>query len=925
MMIFLKKISKTGLLLLFLCSRLAYSQETKEKLSFSFQDQSYEEAILSIEEETGLKFYFLREWLPETTVTGNFKQVPLEQVLSQVFDRTLLNYYVLGDRVILTRNSVIYDELPKNYFNEVQVDAEVADAEPLPNPVFYAEEQEPEDKKIETVVIGKAKEHQGQSKFQLSGYVTSAETGAPLTNLAVEVKNRKIGAVTDEHGYYELELPAGINLVQTSSLGNEDLIRRVVIYNDGVLNFRLEEDVEQLEEVMLESNRDENISSSITGAEEIDVEAIKNIPLVLGERDIFKVATTLPGISTAGEGAAGFNVRGGRADQNLILLDHAVVYNPAHFFGLFSAINPFTTGTVDIYKGSIPVEFGGRLSSVFDLRTEEANVENIEGEASVGPVTANLALEVPLIKEKAGLLLGIRSTYSGWILRSLDEESLQDKEAAFYDGILKYNHSLGKDTGLKTTLYYSKDRFSITSDSIYDYSNRLASLEFNHNFNDRNRGIFIISNSDYQFNIDYNSEFNSDFRSGYRINETAAKILWKRKINSKHDLTSGVSGKLYVVNPGQIEPVGDSFLEPMKIPEEKGLESSVFISDDFEVNEELLLSAGVRYSVFAALGPGVEPVYQQNAPRRPTSIVDTLHFGNFEKMATYGGPEVRFSARYKISSGFSVKAGYNTTRQYIHTLSNNTTASPTDTYRLSNGIIAPQEASQYSLGFYKNLQDNIYEMSLEGYFKTSDNLLDYKVGADLFLNRDLGSEVLQGEGRAFGMELLIKKTEGRLNGWVGYSYSRSLLKLDGEFPEEIVNSGDYFPSNYDKPHDVSVVANYKFTRRFSLSANFVYQTGRPVTYPVGKYSYGGAEYVMYSDRNKFRIPDYYRLDLSFNIEGNHKIEKLAHSFWNISVYNVLGRNNPYSVYFVTKDGEIQAYKSSIFSVPVPTITYNFKF
>jgi hypothetical protein len=329
--------------------------------------------------------------------------------------------------------------------------------------------------------------------------------------------------------------------------------------------------------------------------------------------------------------------------------------------------------------------------------------------------------------------------------------------------------------------------------------------------------------------------------------------------------------------------------------------------------------------MFAALGEGMERIYQPGAPRRESSVIDSVYYDKNEVIESYGGPEFRLAARYFLQEDLSVKASYNSTFQYIHTLSNNTTASPTDTYKLSDGIIKPQNADQYSLGFYKNLDNNTYELSLEGYYKTSDNILDYKVGAQLFLNDNIETEILQGQGKSYGIEFLAKKTKGDLNGWLAYSYSRSFVKLDGEFNEETVNNGDYFPSNFDKPHDFSMVANYKFTRRFSLSANFVYQTGRPITYPVGKYNYNGAEYVMYSDRNEFRIPDYYRLDLSFNVEGNHKLEKLAHSFWNISIYNVLGRNNPYSVFFVTEDGEIKAYKSSIFSIPIPTITYNFKF
>jgi hypothetical protein len=351
----------------------------------------------------------------------------------------------------------------------------------------------------------------------------------------------------------------------------------------------------------------------------------------------------------------------------------------------------------------------------------------------------------------------------------------------------------------------------------------------------------------------------------------------------------------------------------------------VFLSDEFTVSEKLLLNAGIRYSFYSALGPADQRVYQEGVPKNESSLIDTVEYGNNESIETYGGPEVRVSGRYFITESFSVKASYNNTYQYIHTLSNNTTVSPTDTWKLSDSNIKPQEANQYSLGFYKNFDDDAYELSVEGYYKKSKNILDFKVGSQLLLNETIETEVLQGDGKSYGVEFLLRKTKGKLNGWLGYSYSRSYNRLDSEFREERVNNGEYFPSNYDKPHDISMVANYKLTRRFSVSANFVYQTGRPITYPVGTYNYNGAEYVLYSDRNQFRIPDYYRLDLSINIEGNHKLNKLAHSFWNISVYNVLGRNNPYSVFFVTEGGEVKAFQSSIFSRPIPTITYNFKF
>lgn len=451
-------------------------------------------------------------------------------------------------------------------------------------------------------------------------------------------------------------------------------------------------------------------------------------------------------------------------------------------------------------------------------------------------------------------------------------------------------------------------------------------MEYSHTFNDRSNGSILFSNSNYKFNIDYESQFANNFTSGYNINESALKVNLNYDLNEKNTFTYGISSKLYMVDPGFIEPLGsESIVNPVRIPEEKGLESAVYFSDEFKFNEKLLFNAGIRYSIYAALGSGIQTIYAEGQPKSEASIIGVEEYGNFEVIETYGGPEVRISGRYLITPDLSVKASYNSLYQYIHTLTNNTTISPTDTYKLSNLNIEPKRAHHFSLGFYRNFNQNMYETSIVGYFRKSKNIIDFKVGADLFLNQNIERDILSGEGRSYGIEFLIKKTEGKLNGWLGYSYSRSMLKLDSEFEQEIVNNGEYFPSNFDKPHDLSLVANYKLTQRFSFSANFIYQTGRPVTIPIGKYFYAGSEQVVYSDRNEFRIPDYYRLDLSFNVEGNHRIDKLAHSFWTISVYNVLGRNNPYSVFFVNRDGEIQAMKSSIFAVPIPTITYNLKF
>ncbi|WP_237701134.1 TonB-dependent receptor [Maribacter sp. HTCC2170] len=916
---------------LFFLGNLAMAQQDTTKISISFNEISIESVFAKIEESTHYQFYYLNDWLVDKSASGNFKEATLNQILDKLFKDTSLNFYVLNDKkVILSKNNIIYDELPGGFFKKGIQDTLItiseAPQENIFTPVFYGQNSTDEILEVETVRIGKESLRNGQKNYRLSGYIKNLETGRPIRDLTLLVRNGKIGTVTNVDGYYEIDLPPGLNILETKALGVKSQQKRVIIYSDGQLDFDLEEGIEQLDEVVVEADQRKNVEEEITGTTIIVAEESKDIPLVLGERNILSVATKLPGITNAGEGATGLNVRGGKTDQNLVLLDNSVIYNPTHFFGIFQALNPFVTKGVQIYKGNIPVEFGGRLSSVFDISTIDGNKEKFTGEASIGPVTSNIALQIPIVEEKSSLVIGGRGAYSDWILRSLENEDLKNSEASFYDVIANYTHEIDENNSIKATGHYSKDSFSITTDSLHQYSNRLFSLEWNHRFNEKNSGHLLFNNSEYAFEIDYDGLSNNDFNLGYSIDETELKLKLNYLPDSLHTIDYGLSAKLYSIKPGYIEPLGsESVINSSSIPKERGLEAAIFLGDNFQVTEKLGLSAGIRYSLFAALGESEQRNYIADQPKNEGTFLGTTSYGKNEVIETYGGPEIRASARYLFTPDFSVKASYNSMYQYIHTLSNTTTVSPIDTWKLSDSNIEPQKGSQYSLGFFKNFDDNNYELSLEGYYKKSTDILDFKTGAQLLLNDQIETEVLQGEGRAYGLEFLLRKNSGRINGWLGYTYSRSEIRFDGQFAEERINEGAYFPSNYDKPHDLSLVANYKFTRRYSASVNFSYQTGRPITYPIGQYNFRDSEYVFYSNRNEFRIPDYYRLDIGINIEGNHKIKKFAHSFWNVSVYNVLGRANPYSVFFVSEQGEVKAYKSSIFSIPIPSITYNFKF
>lgn len=922
------------LILSLLSSIYRMAGQDDQTITISFDNTSLKEAILQLEAQVEGTFFFEESWLKEHIVTKTFDGQSLKTILGGMLENTNINYFIKEDGIFLLKNSVVNPKLPRGYFEEEELEDEIAqeeiankEIENRTTPIFQEEYVSPTSaQKRRIVIIGKQDFNSARKIFAISGRITNTDTDEPIQNLSISVTGGSNFAITDENGSYSIELPSGLNKLETNLLGFQKVLQDVIVYGDGIMYLKISENVEALEEVVVESNRDANVKAAAVGATVINAESIKTIPLVLGERDLLKVATTLPGIKTAGEGSSGLNVRGGRADQNLFLLDDAVVFNPVHFLGLFSAINPFTTQNLEIYKASIPAEYGGRLSSVFDMKTKSGNTEKVSGEGSIGPITANLALEVPLVKEKASLIAGVRATYADYILSSLDDESLKNSEASFYDAIVKYSHDVNENNTVKGTFYYSKDRFSITSDSLFGYSNLLASLKWNHRFSEKSGATVIVGSSQYKYDIVYDASANNDFDFGYVLNENKFKLNLDNKLNDRHDLSYGLSSKLYVTGPGTVKPLGDaSDVQEKIVQREKGLESAVYLTDLFKVSEKLLLAIGLRYSFYAALGESSQKVYEDGVPRSENSVTEVKDFGNNETIKTYGGLEYRVSGRYLLGKDLSLKAGVNRTIQYLHLLTTNTTISPTDIWKLSDLNVEPQRADQFSIGVFKNYLENDLELSVEGYYKKMNDLLDYKIGAQLILNENLETELLQGDGKAYGVEFLIKKTKGRFNGYLGYTYSRALIRLNSEIEQEQVNNGNFFPANFDKSHDFSFVGNYRFNKRISGSANLTYQTGRPVTYPTGKFVFANEDLVVYSDRNQFRIPDYYRLDLGVNIEGNHKKKKLVHSFVNISVYNVLGRNNPYSVFFVTEDGRIKAFKTSIFSIPVPTITYNFKF
>lgn len=907
------------------CYCFTFSQDAKIKIEFN--NVNLQACLTEIESKTNYFFYFKKEWLEASPkIQATFEASSLEEILSVILKETDLNFLIDENKVILSKNNMIYNTVAASFLAGDSINVQ---NNAVINPEFFLKEgntsANSEDNKTLKVIGKESKEKKG-ILYEIKGIVSNATTEEAIANTVLKIAGSTIYTTTDGKGFYKLKLPYGKYTVEILSMGYKKTRHSIMVYNSGVIDFKISESITELNEVIVEAKGDKNIKATITGVTSFNMEEVKNVPMVLGERDFLKVATTLPGIKTAGEGSSGVNVRGGKEDQNLFLLDNATIYNPTHFFGFFSSVNPYLVENVEIYKASIPAEFGGRIASVFDIQAKKGNSEKLSGEGGIGPVTSNLTVNVPIVKNKSTLLIGGRATYSDWILKRIEDEKIKNSKASFYDLFLKYSHKLSSKTSIEAMTYYSSDKFKLSIDSSYNYSNSILSLKVKHYFNDRSNAELGISNSEYKFNIGYDGDNLNAFDFDYNVNETKLFFKGIYNLNKKHKISYGVNSTLYNINPGTFQPKDEnSSLLYKSVNKEKGLENALFLSDNFTLTDKISLIAGLRFSNFMALGKSTQRVYTDGMPITNQNVVNVKNYDNNEVIKAYNGLEYRLAFRYLLNETLSLKMSYDTNYQYLHKLSTNTTQSPTDTWKISDLNIKPTYGEQVTIGLYKNFKGTPYEVSLEGYSKKSKNFLDYKTGAELVLNDYIETETIQGEGKAYGVEFLFKKTSGRLNGWLGYTYSRTLVKSNSKFADEIINNGEYFPANFDKPHDVSLILNYKFTKRYSVSSNFIYQTGRPITYPVGVYDYGGAQYTLYSDRNKFRIPDYYRLDIGFNIEGNHKIKKLSHSFWNISIYNVLGRNNPYSIYFVTQDGKIKGYKTSIFSIPVPTITYNFKF
>ena len=772
-----------------------------------------------------------------------------------------------------------------------------------------------------------------QEKFTLSGTIIDANSNETLIGVNVVITELKTGITTNEYGFYSITLPKGIYSIQISYLGYQNIEASINLDQNIKNNFNLYSNETALKEVIIASNKTKiDIKKSEMSINKLSISAIKKMPVVLGEVDVLKSILLLPGVTNAGEGASGFNVRGGGADQNLILLDEATIFNSSHVFGFFSVFNPDAIKDLKLYKGGIPARFGGRASSVLDIYQKDGNSKNFHVNGGIGLISSRVLAEGPLVKDKGSYLIGGRSSYAHLFLKLSEEQ--KNNSAYFYDLNTKLSYKLDSNNSLYLSGYFGRDVFSLNKSFSNIFGNATLNLRWNHLFSEKLFSNLSLIYSDYYYGL--NLDF-IGFKWDSGIKNYNVKYDFKNYISDKFKLNYGLNGIYYEFNPGTIKPSNaDSGINFDQLDKKYAFEPAIYINADHEISNKIALSYGLRYSMFYRLGQSTVNIYENNNPvifnselqiyEKATPISTTFYDKN-KVIQSYNYLEPRFSVAYQINDDQSIKASYNRMVQYLQLISNTSSPTPLDVWTPSDSFIKPQIADQLALGYFKNFENGMYSLEVETYYKEVQNRLDYIDGADLIANKAIEQIILNGQLRSYGLEIMFRKNEGNFNGWISYTLSKSEQQTQGRTALETgINNGQWYNSVYDKLHNIAITSSYNLNEKWSFGANFTLQTGQPVTYPVGQYEYLGLTVPSYGLRNKNRLPAYHHLDIAATLTPKSNKDRQWKGEWVFSIYNLYNRKNAASINFRQNvdTGSNEAIKTSIFGI-VPAVSYNFKF
>jgi len=766
-------------------------------------------------------------------------------------------------------------------------------------------------------------------KFTLSGTVTEAVSDETLIGVNILIPSLNTGTITNEYGFYSISIEEGTYEFVFSSLGFEEITKTIDLNQNTRLNIALNESTESLKEVVIKQDVERlNIRKPQMSVNALSINTIKKIPVVLGETDVIKSMLLLPGVTSAGEGASGFNVRGGGADQNLILLDEATLYNSSHLFGFFSVFNPDAIKDLKLYKGGIPARYGGRISSVLDIYQKDGNRNEYKATGGIGLVASRLLVEGPIVKEKGSFLLGGRSSYAHLFLPLFDNDNV----AYFYDLNTKLSYKLNDNNNLYLSGYFGRDVFEISDSFSNTFGNTTLNLRWNHLFSENLFSNLSAIYSDYYYGLTL-SFVGFNFDSGIR--NFNLKYDFKHYISDGFQLNYGLNSIYYKFNPGEINPTSEtSGINPQKLDDKYAFENAAYLDAEIQLTDKIAVQAGLRFSTFNRLGQTGFLTYENDNPilfnenlniYEKATPLDTLTISRGKTIASFANLEPRFSIAYELNEKSSIKASYNRTAQYIHLISNTTSPTPFDVYAPSGKYIEPQLADQIAAGYFRNFDE--YSLEVEGFYKKVKNRLDYVDDANLIANNAIEQVLLSGEARAYGLEVLFRKNTGKLQGWIAYTLSKSEQRTPGRTPQEIgINNGDWYNAAWDKTHDISITGSYELNPKWTFGANFIFQTGQPATFPNGQYEYNGIVVPTFEARNSSRLQAFHHLDVSATLTPSKNKNRKWQGEWVFSIYNVYNRMNAASVSFRenTDIGRNEAVKLSIFGI-IPAVTYNFKF
>lgn len=770
----------------------------------------------------------------------------------------------------------------------------------------------------------------------LSGQVIDAQSGDPLVGAVISVDFKKSGATTDAKGFFKIPLPVGEYIVKVSNVGYNPFRTKIYVKADLVLNVELNDVTKQLEEVIVSaSTSKKDIQTPSLGVTVLSLKGIKKLPTMMGEVDVIRSLQSLPGVSSVGEGANGLNIRGSNVDQNLIFIDDTPIFNPTHMFGLFSVFASDAIRDLELYKGGIPSRFGGRTASVLDIKMIEPNTEKFKMQGGIGLVSNRIMAEIPVIKEKLSVLVAGRLSANDFLFKSVAPDNLKNIRANFSDIATKIYFRPNTKNTISVSAYLSNDYYRVDSlfsienvvakQTSFDYGHKNGSFHWNHYFSPKLNMLVSAAVSNY-----VTKTYAPDSVNTIELNSA---ILYRNGSMSfdyqpveNHKLNFGISTTRYDIKPGTLNDGVVSRVATVKLDDEQSIEAAVFVDDEWKLNEKWTIQAGIRYTKYWRIGAGTVNTYAPDFMPSINTVISKKTYEPGEVMATYGGFEPRLTMKYSLAENTTMKMGYNRQQQFFQLLSNNTTPLPTSRWKTADSFIKPQQSDFATIGFFKTFNENVFEISLESYYRNVRNTLDFVSGANLQLNPNIETQLISGKSKAYGFEVMLQKKKGENSGWISYTYARAFNQMIGDFPEiQSINRGDWFATNYDKPHSFNVMWNIQPTTHHSFSFTFAYNTGRPFSSPSGSYDIAGKKYPVFAERNNDRVRDYHRLDFSWTINNPSMKHARWEGSWVFTVYNLYGRQNPYSVFFKSTKNGLRAYELSVFASPFVSMTYNFKF